>query len=319
MKTRTEITLLVLVCMLLSACGGAPTSEVPLTSQIPASQTPGPMASVTPAPTLTALPSPTSTIDPTQDLLEQQRQDLRTYLEEPIEAAIAANGGDWFIMLQEMDGETLYTRQADTPVWVDNLIHLPITALFLKSIEDSGVTEMKVYLTVNRNYETSLRQTLYEMLVYGDETSSASILSTIPKYGMHINQVFQDWNMTDTSLPNKMASAQDLVSLLDGLASRSLLSEESTILIYDMLDQGEKNDNSLYIYASEGAGIHDQQVSVSTVQAMLGELAVVAVGGSTYLLAILGFGSDKQPASYAQLAQTYDQVAQSFWRYVGSR
>ena len=320
MKNISRIRILAIGLILLSACGPAATADVtPIVDEVSASQTPGLAASATLTPTLTALPSATGTTDPAQILQEKRRQNILTYLAEPIEASIAANGGDWFIMLQELGGETLYARQADTPVWVDNIIHLPVTMLFLKAIEDKGVTEMKVYLTVNRDYETSLRQTLFEMLVYGNESSAASIVSTIPRYGLNINQTLQAWDMADTSLPNKMASAQNLVSLLDGLASRSLLSDESTVLTFDMLDQGDKASNPLYNHAPEGAIIHDKQVSVFTKDAMLGELAVVEVEGSTYLLAIFGFNSNKEPASYVELAQGYGEMVQAFWGYVEAR
>lgn len=319
MKKRNLIFLIFLVLLLLSACGPAATTEVIPVEQVPASQTPIQAASDTPAPTPTALPSATSTSDPTLVMLEQYRRDLLAYLQDPIEAAIAAYGGDWYILLHEMGGESLYARQADTPVWVGNLIHLPITALFLKAIEDTGVTEMKVYLTVHRDYETSLRQTLYEMLVYGNQTAATSIEKSIPSYGMHVNQVLQDWDLADTSLPNRMSSAADMVRLMEGLASRELLSEESTVMIYDMLDQGDKTDNPLYQLAPQGTVMHDKQVSVFGENAMLGEVAVVESGGSTYLLAILGFSSAQQPATYAGLVQAYAGMAQAFWAYVGTR
>jgi hypothetical protein len=318
MKTKPGIYLLILGSMLLSACGAAPTAQVPpVVEQPSASPTPTLAAGASPEPTLTALPSATS--DPAQILLEKRQQDILTYLSEPIDAAIAANGGDWFILLQELGGETLVARQADTPVWVDNLIHLPITVLFLRSIEDTGVTEMKVYLTVNRDYETSLRQTLFEMLVYGNETSAANVLGSIPRYGLNINQTLQAWNMADTSIPYKLSSPENLVSLLAGLANRSLLSDESTVLTFDMLDQGDKGSNPLYLHAPQGAIIHDKQVSVSTQDAMIGELAVVEVGDSTYLLAIFGFTSDKLPVPYVELAQAYASMVEAFWGYVEVR
>lgn len=321
MKSKTRMTLLTIGLLLFSACGPAVTDvEKPVGEDVTVSPTPELMASATSLPgTATPLPSATSTPDATQIFVEKKQQDILTHLVEPIDAVIAANGGDWFILLQELGGEMLYARQADTSVWVDNMVHLPATVLFLKAIEDTGVTEMKVYLTVNRDYETSLRQTLFEMLVYGNEASAASILSRIPKYGMNINQTLQAWNMADTSIPNKMSSPKNLVTLLDGLASRSLLSEESTVMTYDMLDQGDKVSNPLYKLAPEGSIIHDKQVAVSTSQAMLGELAVVEVGDSTYLLAIFGFNSDKAPATYASLAQSYARMAQAFWGYVEAR
>ena len=320
MKIKPGIPLLILGSILLSACGHAATADVPpVVEQATASPTPGPAASATLTPTLTALPSATSTTDPAQVLLEKRQQDILAYLAEPIDAAIAANGGDWFILLQELGGDALYARQADTPIWVDNIIHLPITMLFLRSIEDKGVTEMKVYLTVNRDYETSLRQTLFEMQVYGNESSAANVLRSIPKYGLNINQTLQAWDMADTSIPYKMSSPENLVTLLDGLESRSLLSDESTVITYDMLDQGDKASNPLYQLAPEGAIIHDKQVSVSTKDAMQGELAVVEVGGSTYLLAIFGFSSEKEPVPYVDLAQDYAQMVQAFWGYVEVR
>lgn len=316
MKIKIGIYLLMIGSIVLSACGGA---AAPVMGEVPASHTPGPAASPTLPPTLTPLPSPTGTPDSTQTLQALRQQELHTLLVEPLEAAIAASGGDWFILLQEMDGEVLYEREADTPVWVDHIIHLPVSMLFLRAIEDTGVTEMKVFLTVNRDYETSLRQTLFEMQVYGNESAAASILGRIPKYGLNINQTLQSWNMADTSLPNKMASTQNLVSLLEGLASRSLLSEESSVLIEAMLDQGDKASNPLYQHAPAAVTIHDQGVAVSTREAMLGELAVVKAGDSTYLLAIFGFNSQRSPATYAALAQAYAEMVWAFWRYVEVR
>ena len=319
MKNKNLIPLIVVALLLFCACGPTAPTEVSSGEQVSTSQIPAQAVNDTPAPTLTALPSATSTLDPTQTFLEQRNQDQLTYLQDPIEAVIAANGGDWFIQLQEMGGENLYIHQAEIPVWVDNLILLPVTVLFLRAIEDTGVTEMKVYLTVHRDYETSLRQTLYEMLVYGNQTAAVSIEKAIPSFGMRGNQVLQDWGMVDTSLTDKVSSAADMIRLLEGLASRELLSEESTVMTYDMLDQGDKTGNPLYQLAPQGTVIHDKQVSFYGENAMLGEVAVVETGGSTYLLAILGFNSNQNPATYNGLVQAYTGISQAFWEYVGAR
>ncbi len=321
MKFNPRKQIILFTIMFLSACGPAATADVaPVVEEAPASPTTGLAASATSLPaTLTPLPSITSTMDPTQILLEKRQQDILTYLVTPIDAAISANGGDWFILVQELGGELLYSRQADSTIWVDNMIHLPFSMLLLKSLENYGITEIKVYLSNLRDYETSLRQTLFEMLVYGNETSATRVMRTIPQYGLNISETMQSWNAGDTIIPNKMSSPENLVTLLTGLTNRTLLSDESTVLIFDMLDQGDKASNPLYQLAPVEAVIHDKQVTISTSKSMLGEIAVVEYAEKTYLMALFGFASDQFPVTFVGLAQSYTQIMQAFWEFVQSR
>jgi hypothetical protein len=240
-------------------------------------------------------------------------------LAEPIDEAIAASGGDWYILIQELDGEILYSRQADTSIRVDKMIHLPIAMLFLKSLEANHITAIKNYITNMRDYETSLRQTMLEMLAYGSDPAASSLVRTIPQYNLNVNETLQTWNAADTNIPYSLSSMVDLVRLMGGLYNHELLSDESSTLILDMLDLAVLSDNPLRENAPEGSLIYDKRVMIAGDGSMLGELAVIKTGDKTYLVSIFGLTTDLQPASYTDLVEASHQIARIFWEYAQSR
>ena len=300
----------------LSACGPAAAGTAPPTKAVQTNPVPTQTTSFLPSLTATLSATPTSNL--TQTLAEDERQ-ATLLLANAIDDALSASAAEWHIQIQTLDGKVLYTRLSDDPVYIDKLIHLPLAMLYLKGIESNNVTEIKKYLTAHGDYTTTLRQTLFESTVYDSQVAAKSLLTSIPDYGLNIIETLSSWEAAGTNLQHGQSTAGDLSRLMAGLYGRRMLSEESTILILDMLDQGVLSDDPLRDMAPAGTIIHDKRELISGQGSMLAEAAVIDTGHIVYLVTILGLGNDSSLARYADLLQTYEKIAATFWVYTGTR
>jgi hypothetical protein len=309
-------TICLILLLLLTACSpataGSPSPVVPAqTTQLPNS-TSSPLPSLTPSQQATVTPNLTQA-------LEEHKHQASLLLAENMDIAIKASASNWYVQIQELGGEVLYSHLAETPIYMDKLIHLPIAMLYLKAIESNNVTEIKKYLAAHGDYTTTLRQTLYEMTVYGSQVAANSIISTIPDYNLDITETLKSWHSADTNLKAVFSSVGSMTFLMGGLYSRALLSEESTVLILDMLDQGVVVDNPLRDLAPSGVKIHDKRVVITGEGSMVGEVAVIDTGQIAYVVTIIGLGKDPSPERYADLLQTYEKIVQIFWGFTHVR
>lgn len=312
-----------LILLLLSACtptmAGNSLSDVETSvSTIPPETTQHPTNPPTLVSTQTFTPQASPTLDLTQTQAESERQ-ASLLLAEGMDSALKTSSSEWHIQVQTLDGEVYFSHHADSSLFIDKLINLPLAMLFLHAIESTGVTEIKKYLAAHGDYTTTYRQTLYESTVYGSSIATASLLATIPDYGLNLTQTFATWQAPATNLQHGLSTAGDLSRLLAGLYSRSLLSEESTFLILNMLDQGILTGNSLRDLVPNGATYHEKHIVISGEGSMLGELAIIDTSQNVYLVVILGLGNDPSPESYTDLLQTYEQLCMVFWDYARER
>lgn len=300
----------------LSACGPAVAIK---TTSTPAEQTtPFSTQFLTPLPSLTTKPTTFTTPDLTQTLDTKEKQDTQR-LADAIDNALSTSLAEWHIQIQSLDGQVLYTHLADDSVYIDKLIHLPLAMVYLKAIESNNVTEIKKYLTSHGDYTTTLRQTLYESTVYDSPTAAKDLLASIPDYSLNITETLTSWGAIGTNLQHGLSTAGDLSRMLAGLYQKVILSEESTLLILDMLDQGVLDDNPLREKAPVDFIIHDKRELISGQGNMLAEIAVIDTGQHVYIVTLLGLGNDPSMERFADLSQTFEKVTAAFWIYAGVR
>jgi hypothetical protein len=315
MKKNLRIVIILIGLLLITSCRSSaevkPSAES--TTSHPSSTVLS-LATPTLQPTDTQSPSATATLDLTAraDIANQKLTDA-------INTALADHAGDWFIQVRTLDGQVIYSHQEDSPIYVDTMIHVPIAILFLKSLEINHITEIKKYITNMRDYETSQRQTLLEMIASGSQPAAKNLLNTIPKYNLVISQALQDWNVTNTNVVNATSTVQELNSWIGGLYSREMLTDESSVLVLDMLNLADLKNDPLRDLAPNGTIIYNKRVEISGESSLLGELAVIDTGQVTYLVCIFGQSSPTAPAGYLDLVQAYRAVSQVFWEEIKLR
>ena len=131
-------------------------------------------------------PDPTSQ----QTILAAQLQDIFT-----------AAGGEWNMTFSEFSGPVYYERLPFELIHPASTIKVPLAMLYLKALEQSGVTDLKTYLSSHAIAKVALSELLSSMLVTSDEDATATLLQWTVSHINYQTQLSQWGIKTDLAHP----------------------------------------------------------------------------------------------------------------------
>ena len=130
-------------------------------------------------------PDPTSQ----QTILAAQLQDIFT-----------AAGGEWNMTFSEFSGPVYYERLPFELIHPASTIN-PLSMLYLKALEQSGISDLKIYLSSHAINKIALSELLYSMLVTSDEDATATLLQWTVSHINYQTQLSQSGHSSDLAHP----------------------------------------------------------------------------------------------------------------------
>ena len=254
----------------------------------------------------------------------RERSPLEESFARDLDAVMDNHGGDWYVAVENLNGGTLYQRQAAVPVDVGSMIKLPVAMLFFKSLELEGIapSEFSEYL-VEEGPGLSYQQLLRALFNKSDLSAAQTLLSETRLAGLNVEDVLRQWGLKNANLDLRKLSAQDMVTLYQGLYSGRLVNPTAREYILGLMDDSasnkgtrlgvllKSNPSSLEFYNHRGS-------TLDTIVAM-GDSAIVSVpvvdGEDTYVIVVYGFYSDYSPTTDQDLMMAIEEMAQVLWSF----
>jgi hypothetical protein len=254
----------------------------------------------------------------------RERSPLEESLARDLDAVMDNHGGDWYVAVKNLNGGTLYQRQAAVPVDVGSMIKLPVAMLFFKSLELEGIapSEYVEYL-VDEGPSLTYQQLLRALFNKSDLSAAQALLSETRHAGLNVEEVLRQWGVKNTNLDLRRLSAQDMVTLYEGLYSGSVVDSYAREYILTLMaDSASNNDTRLGILQRSNPSslefYNHRGSTLDTIVAM-GDSAIVSVpvvdGEDTYIVVLYGFFDDYSPTTDQDLILAIEEMAQVLWSF----
>ncbi len=154
----------------------------------------------------------------------RERSPLEESFAREFDSVMDYHGGDWYIAVKNLNGGMLYQRQAAVPVDVGSMIKLPVAMLFFKALEHEGISpnDYADYL-VEEGPNLTYEQLLRSLFKKSDLSAAKVLLSETRFAGLNVEDELTLWGVKNANLDLRKLSAQDMVTLYEGLYSGRLV------------------------------------------------------------------------------------------------
>jgi hypothetical protein len=254
----------------------------------------------------------------------RERSPFEESLARELDSVMDNHGGDWYVAVKNINGGLLYQRQAAVPVDVGSMIKLPVAMLFFKALEHEGISpnDYGDYL-VEEGPNLTYEQLLRALFKKSDLSAAKALLSEARLAGLNVEDELSLWGVKNANLDLRKLSAQDMVTLYEGLYSGRLLDSFAREYILELMDESASNkDTRLGILQKSNPSSLDfynhRGSTLDTIVAM-GDSAIVSVpavdGEDTYIVVLYGFFDDYSPTTDQELVLAIEEMAQAFWTF----
>jgi hypothetical protein len=196
--------------------------------------------------------------------------------------------------------------------------------LFFKSLELEGIapSDYGEYL-VDEGPSLTYQQLLRALFNKSDLSAAQALLSETRYAGLNVEDVLRQWGVKNANLDLRKLSAQDMVTLYDGLYSGSVVDSYAREYILSLMaDSASNKDTRLGILQRSNPSslefYNHRGSTLDTIVAM-GDSAIVSVpvvdGEDTYIVVLYGFFDDYSPTTDQDLILAIEEMAQVLWSF----
>ena len=239
-------------------------------------------------------------------------------LTESINNTIESAGGEWHILIKELDGEILYQRNTHDNTHIASIIKIPIALLFMQSIQPQP-TDLNEYLASHAREDRSYEQLLSAMLVNSEEPATGAIYRITQKNGLDFTSTLENWGVEDVNIPYRKTTLHDLSLLLEGLYLHELVSNEASNLLLTLMSEYTENDDQRTGVLKEDfpeAKIYNKRGTLTDQFLVIGDVAIIEVNEKVYLVMIVGSQDKSLSVNNADLANTIEDIVRDFGAYL---
>ncbi len=239
-------------------------------------------------------------------------------LKSDIDNLLENAGGDWYILIKELDGERLYARNIHEVTHIASIIKIPIALLFMRSIQPrSG--DLEGYLASHAIENRSYEQLISAMLVKSEEPATGAIYRIIQKNALDIVKVLESWGVEEISIPYRTATIYDLSLLFEGLYRHQFLSERDSEYVLDLMGEYTENDDGRLGVLKEDfpqAKIYNKRGTLTKEFLVIGDAAIIETDKKVYLVIVIGTEDEYGRVNNTDLANTIEDIARIFGSYL---
>lgn len=241
-----------------------------------------------------------------------------------LDETLITYGGDWQVVIQQTQGDVLYSKSAGQPVHIASVIKVPIALLFLKSIETQAGEDLPGYLDANGADGRTYRQLLEFMLVRSEEDATDSLQKAIGDHGLDIEATLNAWGLANTVIEPRQSTAQDVARMLAGLYQGEFVDQDARSLLLDLLNTYTPNDDLRLGSLRDkvpGVVVYNKRGTLTDPLLIVADAALVVWNESdqpvSFEVVVLARSPGAQaPVSYELLDQAIEEIATLFAQYL---
>jgi hypothetical protein len=240
-----------------------------------------------------------------------------------IESIIEKSKGKWRILVQEIDGSTIYARRPDKILHPASVIKISIAMDLLQWLDkepDKTLDESLSKIVKGR----SLENLLHAMIVNSEEEATEILRVYLEGQPSHsIENTLQSWGVWHTTTGLRRTTAEDTSILLWGLYQGSFLSPAArTKLLNYMAEYTKKDEIRIGVLRSvlpPGCHIYNKRGTITEGILIVADAAIIEVPDGenpgmlkAYILVFYGYRGDKG-GDYAELETAIEEMTQRFY------
>ena len=245
-------------------------------------------------------------------LLPAERYDcLYPKLKEEIDTLLAESKGKWRVLIQDLDGRTIYAKRPDKILHPASVIKIPIALDFFSLMEGKGLNLEEILSSGTKG--RSFDQLLRAMLVDSEEEATEILRSYLQVQPSHsIEQTLQNWRAWHTTTSPRRSTASDTTLLLRGLyQGRFLAVEARKKLLGYMREYTNPDDTRVGILRSRlpfGSNIYNKRGTITSEMLVVADAAIVEIPGNVLTMVFYGYRGG-EGATYEKLVATIEKVS----------
>ncbi len=240
-----------------------------------------------------------------------------------IDEILAANGGEWHILIRDSQGETIYSRNAYRRLHAASVIKIPVALLFFSALENNPTRpeNLTEYLST-RGPGRTYAQLLTAMLVNSEEEATEELSAAIRKWGLDVPKTLTAWGAPNTDINLRTSTASELAGLLQGLYDGNLASPQAREIILPLMAEYTPNDETRLGKLAEflpGWQLYNKRGTVVEGLLVVGDAAILippqGEDGKSYVLVIMGYPGEV-PTNDLLMVNTIESIAEAFALYL---
>jgi hypothetical protein len=243
------------------------------------------------------------------------------WLADQVDQVLGKYGGRWFMGIKQVGKNYAYSRWIREPIHPASVIKVPIAMLFMKSLENKGITDFDSELKKGRD-DRSYWQLLTAMLVESEEEATQSIIQAILDNHLNIVNTLEAWGATSTDVIRRYSSVRELTILFEGLYSGSCLTAPAQKIILDLMQVFTPNDElrfgGLRHFLPVGYPVYNKRGTITNERLIVADFTLVTVptsaGDQAFVLGAFGYPEEGK-TTFETLEAAFAAFPEIFWEY----
>ncbi len=245
-----------------------------------------------------------------------------TQLAAAIDAVIQQTGGEWRILLKELEGRVVYARTERIGLHPASVIKVPIAMLFFKSLEKRGLAVDETMLADGIGGRT-YAQLLRASLVASEEAATSSLLDSIVQSHLDITRTLVEWGAPHTDVFGRHSTAWEIAGLFEGLYTGRFIQPAGRRIMLEHLKFYTPGDDLrlgvLHKFLPANYPVYNKRGTVTDPRLIVADAAVFTIpttsGDRSYVADVFAYPGD-QPLKYEQIEPAMTEIALRMWDYL---
>lgn len=246
---------------------------------------------------------------------------LEQALAKDIDDLLSRTGGTWRVLFKELDGAVVYARQEHHKLHPASVIKVAIAMLWFKSFEKWGQFSSSEILAKGLEGRT-YAQLLKAMLVDSEEDATQSIIHSIEMNKLDIPATLREWGAPVTEIYNRLSTAWETTTLLEGLYAGRCVSPAARQVILDLMSMYTSGDDlrlgSIHKFLPPSYPIYNKRGSLTKELMILADAGILTIpishGDRIYVAALFAYQGESA-VSFDELELAMQKLALIFWEY----
>jgi beta-lactamase class A len=249
--------------------------------------------------------------------LEFPGDEASVALRSDLDALLTSAAGFWYGAIAKVNGPLLYQFNPYADFHPASTIKVPVAMAFYDWLEKQNIADWDAFLGERGVQGRTYAQLVRAMLVDSEEDATAVLVDFLGK--SKLDALWQSWQLADTHIDPRRASATDILHTLQALHSSAWLTPESSDAILDLMGTHTANDEArlglLKAHLPAGTRIYNKRGSLVEWPRVVADSGIISLpAGEDYIFTLHGLG--KAEAGYEELEARLAEAIRIFGDYL---
>ena len=229
-------------------------------------------------------------------------------------------GGEWHVMVKEVGGKVLYALDANDQIHPASIVKVPMAMIFFESLNQREIDDLRLFLVERGTDDRTYDQLLTAMLVDSEEDAFESLRDYTEEF-IPITEKLIEWGYQYTTITPRRTTATEIARVFENLWLGNHLSpEQNKILLEKLAVYTFGDDTRIGVIRDElpqGSHYYSKRGSVVTGRVIVGEVAILDVGSTAYVISIFGYPDRGEISpTYDEIESAIEDAAWVIWGYI---